>query len=275
MPKRLVVAGILVSLSVSLAAPAAAQSIEYIDPAGGFTQVVTATAGGVTTVHVSGQVGEGGGLAMQSASLWQRIAQRLEEAGGSFSDLVKTTTYIVDLDPATFFALYQDGVPPAVWNLDDHAASTVIGVPSLANDRFVVEVDAVAVMGVGGQSVAREFIDPTRSFSQAVTTRGSGPKTVYVSGQVGRPGDAFAEQADQAYANLKQRLEAAGATVADLLKVTVYIPGYGEDNLRALGAVRQKHGFTDGSAPASTLLGIQSLYASEAAIEVEGVAVVR
>ena len=29
------------------------------------------------------------------------------------------------------------------------------------------------------------------------------------------------------------------------------------------------------SAPAATLLGIQSLYASEAAIEVEGVAVVR
>ncbi len=212
---------------------------------------------------------------MQSASVWQRIAQRLEDAGASFSDLVKTTTYIVDLDPATFFALYQDGVPPAVWNLDDHAASTVIGVPSLANDRFAVEVDAVAVMGVGGKSVAREFIDPTRSFYQAVTTRGSGPKTVYVSGQVGRPGDPFAAQADQAYTNLQQLLEAAGATVADLLKVTVYVPGYGEDNLRALSAVRQKHGFTDGSAPASTLLGIQSLYASEAAIEVEGVAVVR
>ena len=171
---------------------------------------------------------------MQSASVWQRIAQRLEDAGASFSDLVKTTTYIVDLDPATFFALYQDGVPPAVWNLDDHAASTVIGVPSLANDRFAVEVDAVAVMGVGGKSVAREFIDPTRSFYQAVTTRGSGPKTVYVSGQVGRPGDPFAAQADQAYTNLQQLLEAAGATVADLLKVTVYVPGYGEDNLRAL-----------------------------------------
>jgi enamine deaminase RidA (YjgF/YER057c/UK114 family) len=249
-------------------------SVERFAPSNGFSGAVAVTAHNVRTIYISGQVGEGGGLAMQSASVWQRMGQRLEEAGASYADLVKTTTYIVNLDPGTYFALYQDGVPPGVWNLDDRAASTVLGVPSLADEQFLVEVDAVAVVGEGGESVEREFVDPARSFSQVVTTRGSGPKTIYVSGQGGRPGDSFASQADQAYASLRQRLEAAGATPADLLKVTVYIPRYRDEDLRALGPARQKHGFTDGTAPASTLLGVQSLYAPEATIEVEGVAVV-
>ena len=59
----------------------------------------------------SGHVSDFGELAMQSASVWQRLGQRLDEAGASHADLVKTTVYIVDLDPATYFALYDDEVP--------------------------------------------------------------------------------------------------------------------------------------------------------------------
>ena len=51
------------------------------------------------------------------------------------------------------------------------------------------------------------------------------------------------------------------------------LPNYTEDVLAVLGPAREKHGFTT-NAPASTLLGIQSLYSTEAGIEVEGVAVV-
>ena len=249
-------------------------SIERFAPSNGFSGAVAVTAHDVKTIYVSGQVGDGGGLAMQSASVWQRLGQQLDEAGASYADLVKTTTYIVNLDPSTYFLLYDDGVPTAVANLDNRAASTLLGVPSLADDRFLVEVDAVAAVGVGSESLAREFIDPAGSFTQVVTTRGSGPKTIHLSGQFGQPGGPLAVQADQAYANLKQRLEAAGASPADLLTVSVYINGYNDDDLQELGSVRRRHGFQDGTAPASTLLGIQSLYAPEAAIEVEGVAVV-
>ena len=56
--------------------------------------------------------------------------------------------------------------------------------------------------------------------------------------------------------------------------MTVYIPGYDEEDLGILGPVRERHGFMDGTAPASTLLGIQSLFSTGFAIEVEGVAVV-
>ncbi len=101
-----------------------------------------------------------------------------------------------------------------------------------------------------------------------------GLKTIYVSGQVGSAGEPSVRQADQAYANLRRHLEAAGASPADLLKVTVYIPDYSEADLGVLGPAREKHGFMDGMAPASTLLGIQALFSSGFAIGVGGVAVV-
>ena len=249
-------------------------SIERFAPSNGFSGAVAVTAHDVKTIYVSGQVGDGGGLAMQSASVWQRLGQRLDEAGASYADLVKTTTYIVNLDPRTYFLLYDDGVPAAVANLDGKAAGTLLGVPALGDDRFLVEVDAIAVVGVGAGSLEREFIDSAGSVSQVVTARGSGPKTIYVSGQFGRPGDPLEDQADRAYAYLGQRLEAAGASPADLLTVSVYVAGYREDDQQVLSSVRRRHGFQDGTAPASTLLGIQSLYAPEAAIEVEGIAVV-
>lgn len=249
-------------------------TIERFGPSNGFSAAVAATAHGVKTIYVSGQVGPGDSVTTQTTAVWERIGQRLQAAGASYADLVKTTTYIVDYNPETDLAAYRDGVPPEVSAVTDRPASTLLGIPSLANEQFLVEIDAVAVVGADGTTVTREFIDPAGSFTQVVTAEGSGPKTIYISGQVGRPGDSLSMQADQAYANLLSRLEAAGASRADLLKVTIYMPGYSDDDRQVLGTARERHGFTDGTAPASTLLGIQSLYASDAAIEVEGVAVV-
>ena len=248
-------------------------AIERFAPSNGFSGAVAVTAHGVKTIYISGQVGQGDGLAEQSASVWERIGQRLEAAGASYADLMKETTYIVNYDPARDLAAYRQGVPAAVTSLEDKPASTWIGVPSLANDRFLIEIDAVAVVGVAG-AVEKEFIDPAGLYTQVVTTRADGLKTIYVSGQVGNLDDPLASQADQAYASLRRRLEAAGAGPKDLLKVTVYIPGYDEEDLSILGPVRERHGFMDGTAPASTLLGVQSLFSTGFAIEVEGVAVV-
>ena len=196
-------------------------SIERFAPSNGFSGAVAVTAHGVTTVYVAGQVGQGEGLTAQTGSVWARIGQRLEEADASYADLVKTNIYIVDLDPASDLMAYGAGVPAVVSTLDQKPASTLLGVPSLASDQFLVEVDAVAVVGAQGEAVEREFIDPAGSFTQVVTTRGSGPKTVYLSGQVGRPGDSLSAQTAQAYTNLSQRLEAAGGSLADLLQATV------------------------------------------------------
>jgi|SRR2546430_14730983 len=114
-------------------------------------------------------------------------------------------------------------------------------------------------------------------YSQVVVATGG--RTVYVAGQVSvdaaglvvAPGD-FAGQAQQAYRNLGLALEAAGATPADVTKLTTYVVGYSPLLLPDLGAARRAL-FGD-SLPASTLVGVAHLARPELLIEVEAIAVV-
>ena len=256
-----------------VAEPGADLEIERFNPSNGFSGAVAVTANGVKTVYVAGQVGGGDGVAAQTAAVWGRVGQQLEAAGASLADLVKATTYIVDFDPATDLAAYRTGREEAL-ALSDMPASTLLGIPALASEQFLVEIDGIAVVGADGGPVERAFIDPATGFTQVVTARGAGPTVVQVSGQVGQPGDSLEAQADQVYANLRRRLEAAGAAPEDLLKVVIYMPEYTRGDFAAVDAARKAHGFPDETAPAATLLGIQSLFANGALLEIEGIAVV-
>ncbi len=256
-----------------VAEPGAELEIERFAPANGFSGAVAVTAHGVRTVYVAGQVGDGETLAEQTATVWGRVGTRLAEAGASLGDLIKATTYIVDFDPETDLAEYRAGREQAL-TLADMPASTLLGVPALAAEQFRIEIDGIAVVGADGREVERAFIDPATGFTQAVSARGTGPRVVQVSGQVGVPGDPLESQADQVYADLRRRLEAAGATPKDLLKIVIYMPEYRWGDFAVVDAARKEHGFPDETVPAATLLGIQSLFANGALLEIEGIAVV-
>ena len=131
--------------------------------------------------------------------------------------------------------------------------------------------DGHGLVMLGKMGVERAVI--TGRVSQAVTTQGSGAKTIYISGQVGRAGESLATQADQAYASLRRQLEASGATPADLVKITVYMADYSQADAAVLGAAQQ-NGFPAENLPATTLIGVASLYSDTALIEIEGMAVV-
>ena len=247
--------------------------IERFGPSNGFSGAVAVTAHGVKTIYIAGHVGRGDDFAAQVVSVWERVGSRLEAAGASLSDIVKATTYIVGLDPETDLAAYRE-MRNQVLGTTDLPASTLVGISALFSESLRIEVDAIAVIGADGQSVEREFIDPAGGFTQVVTARGTGAKVLHVSGQVGGRGDSLEQQADQVYANLKRRLEAAGASPEDLLKIVIHMPNYSEGDGRVLRAAREKHGFPADKLPASTLLGVQSLYSPEALLEIDGIAVV-
>jgi enamine deaminase RidA (YjgF/YER057c/UK114 family) len=113
-------------------------------------------------------------------------------------------------------------------------------------------------------------------YSQVVATQGS--RTIYVAGQVAldvignvvAPGDVIG-QARRAFANVKSAVEAAGATVEDIVKVTWYVVGYRPELLPHLAAARRDV-FGD-HAPASTLVGVAALANPDYLVEVEAVAV--
>jgi len=108
----------------------------------------------------------------------------------------------------------------------------------------------------------------------------TGSRIVFISGQVALdkdgnvvgPGD-LAKQTEQVFRNLQACLAGAGATFADVTKMTTFIVGYQAARDRAvLGAVRQKY-LPAEDPPASTLVGVQALATPDIMIEIEAMAV--
>jgi len=112
------------------------------------------------------------------------------------------------------------------------------------------------------------------------TVVASGARTVYISGQVAidengalvGAGDLGA-QTTQVMRNLKAALAAAGATFADVVKITTYVVAYAPEMRPIIAAARTPF-FPAGQPPASTLVGVEALAAPGWLIEIEAVAVI-
>lgn len=114
-------------------------------------------------------------------------------------------------------------------------------------------------------------------YSQGVVTTGG--KLVFISGQV--PQDAFGHlvgkgdleaQTRQVFANLKTMVEAMGGTVANIVKITIFVVKVTPHAYEILGHVRREFWSTD--FPASTLVEIKALASPDFLIEVEAFAVI-
>ncbi|MDP2326876.1 MAG: RidA family protein [Dehalococcoidia bacterium] len=130
-------------------------AIERINPAGistpvGYTHVVKATGG--TTVYIAGQVAAdasgnvvgAGDLAAQTRQVLTNLKTALAAAGGGFGDVVKMTTFIVNYTPemrAAYRAVRGEFVT------GDLPASTLVGVQALAAPDYLIEIEAIAVIG--------------------------------------------------------------------------------------------------------------------------------
>ena len=117
-------------------------------------------------------------------------------------------------------------------------------------------------------------------YSHAVITTGG--KTIYIAGQgafnknwqlVGE-GDHRA-QAEQACMNLVTVLEAAGATLSDVVKSTMYIVGLNDQSLKEFGrGVSDALGEQGMPPTASTMVGVECLALPGMLIEIDAIAVV-
>lgn len=112
-------------------------------------------------------------------------------------------------------------------------------------------------------------------YSYAIAKSGT---PVYVSGQVALDGQGklvgendAAAQTEQVFQNLKTVVEAAGGTLDDVVKLTIFVtdPSYRP----AVAAARLKY-FTEGQYPASTYVVVSALAVPQLLVEVEAVAVV-
>jgi enamine deaminase RidA (YjgF/YER057c/UK114 family) len=99
----------------------------------------------------------------------------------------------------------------------------------------------------------------------------AGQVAVDSGGQVVAPGDLPA-QARQAFRNLLAALDAAGAAIGDVAKITWYVAGYRPEMLPDLAAARAA--VLGNHRPASTLIGVQALVHPDYLGEVEAIAII-
>ena len=105
-------------------------------------------------------------------------------------------------------------------------------------------------------------------------------KMVFLSGQVANDKDGklvgkddLKAQTQQVFENLKTALSAAGATFDDVVKITWYVKGYKPEYLPTLREVRSKY-VNQAKPPASTLVGVTSLFQEDYILEVDAIAVI-
>ncbi|HEY9286514.1 MAG TPA: RidA family protein [Candidatus Dormibacteraeota bacterium] len=117
-----------------------------------------------------------------------------------------------------------------------------------------------------------------QAYTQVVEA--AGRRTIFVSGQISQdaqgtvvaPGD-FPGQARQVFANLRAALQAAGASPADITKMTTFIVDYTPE-LRAVIAEARSEFLSGAPPPASTLIGISALADPAYLLEIEAIAVI-
>ena len=122
---------------------------------------------------------------------------------------------------------------------------------------------------------AKSVFDPP-AYSQTIKVTGA-QTVIFISGQVdydergqpGHPGD-FPAQARATYAALKAQVEAAGGTLASIVKLTTYLTDI--RHRTDLASIREE--FFGKKAPASTLVGVTALAMPGWQIEVEAIAVI-
>jgi reactive intermediate/imine deaminase len=98
---------------------------------------------------------------------------------------------------------------------------------------------------------------------------------VFISGQAGYGDDGrivsggFRAQSEQAFGNLRRALEAGGASLKSVVKVTIFLTDMGK--FKEVVDLRRK--FFSPPYPADTIVEVKALYTPEAMVEIEAIAV--
>ena len=215
----------------------------------------------------------------QARQCYQNVQWALEAAGGRMQDVLKINTYATH--PAWRGALAEVRseffAPP-------YPASTGLVVTSLFKPEARFEIEVVAVAADAARERPLAHVDPPRlhkppQYSQVVRAG----NLVFVAGQCAYvPGDGAAgsgvlvgagdplAQARQCHENVRHALEAAGASMQDVVKINTYSTH--PDWRKALMDVRTD--YFSPPYPASTGVVVPSLANPDAIFEVEVVAVI-
>jgi reactive intermediate/imine deaminase len=117
------------------------------DPRPRYSQGIQTTGGkllfiaGQTAIDQAGNVVGKGNIEKQAEQVFENLAAVLKAAGGSFKNLVMTTTYITDIK-------YREGYNKVrlKYYAHNHPTSTLVVVKGLAHKDYLLEIAGIAVL---------------------------------------------------------------------------------------------------------------------------------
>jgi enamine deaminase RidA (YjgF/YER057c/UK114 family) len=149
------VAGIVTPLLLLALATPKSPAVRFINPAGlakspRYSHVAEVTRGRL--ILISGQVAQDangksvgtGDMAAQTRQVFENLKVALAAAGASYKDVVKLTSFIVDISKN--IDAYRTVREEYLRGLAAPPASTTVGVPALVRPDYLLEVEAIAVL---------------------------------------------------------------------------------------------------------------------------------
>jgi enamine deaminase RidA (YjgF/YER057c/UK114 family) len=135
-----------------LAAPSMSSNMRFLNPdaipkPGGYSHVVEITGPG-RIVYIAGQLGFGldgraGDFRAQAVQAFENLKAALAAVGATFDHVVKLNNYLVDI--RANIPIFRE-VRDRYINTAAPPASTTIGVPALAREGALFEVEAVVML---------------------------------------------------------------------------------------------------------------------------------
>jgi 2-iminobutanoate/2-iminopropanoate deaminase len=119
---------------------------EALSRSRGYSQVVKVG----NTVYIAGQISAGpdgtvvgkGDPESQARQVWRNIEAAVKAAGGTLQNVVKTTTYVTNIQYATAVRKVREELFPS----SNPPTSTLLVVAGLASPDYMVEIEAIAVV---------------------------------------------------------------------------------------------------------------------------------
>jgi enamine deaminase RidA (YjgF/YER057c/UK114 family) len=234
--------------------------------------------GGQVSLDPQGNVVDPGDIARQTRTVMANIARVLAGFGAGPGDVVKLTAFY-----ESGRGLDADGLLAEMGRAIDASpgpAVVAVPMPCLAYPEMVVEIEAVAMLGVDGAHLARTASVPEghaplpAPFSHGLRCG----EMIFVSGQTARdasgavryPGD-IVRQSEAVMENLSAVLAGFGATLDDTVKINAWYAGEGTAEDWETGA-RVRAGRFAEPGPAATGIPLPGLDAEGLAIAIDIVA---
>ncbi len=132
-----------------------AQQLWYVNPTGlpfskNYTQIVvtmsrqTAYISGQVSANAKGEIVHKGDFRGQTKQVYENLRIALLAVGATFSDVIKTTTYVVNTDAIKIGIVRE--VRNQYYTGTNPPASTYVGVQGLYDPDVLIEVEAVVLV---------------------------------------------------------------------------------------------------------------------------------